>query len=177
MTSERKVILYIAMSLDGYIATENGDIGFLSMVEQEGIDYGYAEFIRTIDTVIMGRKTYDKVLSLGIEFPHSDKETYVITRTAKTDIGSIRFYSGSLINLVAKLKAGKGKNIYCDGGAEIVTLLLSENLIDEFYISIIPVLLGKGILLFKTGRPELKLILKSTRQFEKGLVQLHYVRM
>lgn len=176
MNMERKVILYIAMSLDGYIAKKDDDLGFLSMVEKEGEDYGYNDFVSTVDAVIVGRKTYDKVLSMGFDFPHSNKDAYIITRTARDPIGSVKFYTGSLPALVAELKAQKGKHIFVDGGAEIVHELLKENLIDEFYISIIPILLGDGISLFKDERPELKLKLMSVKQFETGLVQLHYLK-
>ncbi|MEI7504924.1 MAG: dihydrofolate reductase, partial [Paludibacter sp.] len=75
MISNRKVILYIAMSLDGYIAKPNDDLSFLSMVQQEGEDYGYTDFVNTVDTVIMGRKTYDWVMTQVPEFPHNDKAT------------------------------------------------------------------------------------------------------
>lgn len=173
---ERKVILYIATSLDGYIAKPNDDIGFLSIVEQEGQDYGYGNFIKSIDTVIVGRKTYDKILSMGYDFPHADKDAYIITRISKPSIGSVKFYTGNLKELVDKLKTKKGKNIYCDGGAEIANELMKENLIDEFIISVLPILVGDGTKLFKDGRPEQKLELISTQQFEKGLVQLHYKR-
>ena len=173
----RKVILYIATSLDGYIAKPNDDLDFLSIVEQKGQDYGYADFVKTIDTVIVGRKTYDKVISMGYNYPHADKETYVITRTSQPSIGSVNFYTGNLKELVEKLKTKKGKNIYCDGGAEIANELMKENLIDEYIISVIPILLGNGTKLFKDGRPELKLKLVSTQQFDKGLVQLHYKRI
>jgi len=171
---DRKVILYIASTLDGYIAKPNDDLGFLSIVEQEGQDYGYMEFVKTVDTVIVGRKTYDKVLSMDFDFPHADKDAYVITRTARPDIGSVKFYTGDLQTLIVKLKAEKGKNIFCDGGAEIVNELLKDNLIDEFIISVIPILVGNGTKLFIDGRPEQKLELISTKQFEKGLAQLHY---
>ena len=173
----RKLVLYIAMSLDSYIAKHNDDLGFLSIVEQEGEDYGYNAFLKTIDTVIVGRKTYDKISSMGIEFPHSDKDTYVITRTPRPNIGSIKFYNGQLTDLVQDLKSSHGQNIYCDGGAEIVHELLSYNLIDEFIISVIPILLGEGIKLFKDGRPEQHLKLVSTTSFEKGLIQLHYKKI
>ncbi len=176
MKSERKVILYIAMSLDGYIAKSNDDLDFLSIVEQEGQDYGYADFVKTVDAVIVGRKTYDKVISMGYGFAHNDKDVYIITRTPRPSIGSVKFYTNSIQDLVAKLKSGQGKNIFVDGGAEIVNELLKGNLIDEFYISVIPFLLGEGISLFKDGRPALKVKLISTKQFDKGLVQLHYVR-
>ncbi len=172
----RKVILYIATSLDGYIAQPNDDLSFLSMVEQEGQDYGYTDFIKTVDAVIVGRKTYDKVISLGFDFPHADKDTYIITRTARPAIGFVKFYTGDLKSLVKKLTSERGKNIYCDGGAEIVNELLKDDLIDEFIISVIPILLGNGTKLFEDGRPELKLELVSVKSFEKGLTQLHYKR-
>ncbi|WP_306350246.1 dihydrofolate reductase family protein [Flavobacterium sp. '19STA2R22 D10 B1'] len=173
----RKVVLYIAMSLDGFIAKNDGNLDFLSAVEKEGEDYGYAAFNETIDCVIVGRKTYDKVLSMGYDFHHADKESYIITRTARPSIGTVHFYTDNLYDLVARLKSTEGKNIFVDGGAEIVNELMKENLIDEFVISIIPVFLGNGISLFKEGRPEVALKLIDTKSFDKGLVQLHYVKI
>ena len=172
----RKVILYIATSLDGYIAQPNDDLSFLSIVEQEGQDYGYADFVKTVDTVIVGRKTYDKVISMGFDFPHADKDAYIITRTPRPSIGSVKFYTEDLKSLVDKLKSENGKNIFCDGGAEIVNELLKDDLIDEFIISVIPILVGNGTKLFKDGRPEKKLELVSVKSFDKGLTQLHYKR-
>lgn len=176
MATDRKVILYIATSLDGYIAKPNDDLGFLSIVEQGGQDYGYADFVSTVDAVIVGRKTYDKVISMGFDFPHADKDAYIITRTPRPTIGSVKFYTGDLKALVDKLKSENGKNIFCDGGAEIVNQLLQYDLIDEFIISVIPILVGNGTKLWNDGRPEQKLELVSTKQFEKGLTQLHYRR-
>jgi dihydrofolate reductase len=172
----RKVVLYIAMSLDGYIAKPNDDLSFLSIVEQEGQDYGYEEFIKSVDAVIVGRKTYDKVISMGFGFPHTDKDTYIITRTQRPAIGSVKFYTGNLKTLIKKLKSENGKNIFCDGGAEIVNELLKQDLFDELIISIIPILVGDGTKLFNDGRPEQKLEFTSVRSFEKGLTQLHYKR-
>lgn len=176
MTTDRKVILYIATSLDGYIAQPNDDLSFLSIAEQEGQDYGYADFIKSVDAVIVGRKTYDKVISMGFDFPHADKDAYIITRTPKPNIGSVKFYTGDLKSLVNRLKLETGKNIFCDGGAEIVNELLKDNLIDEFIISVIPILVGNGTKLFKDGRPVQKLELISVKSFDKGLTQLHYKR-
>lgn len=172
--SRRKVILYIATSLDGYIAAPGGDLNFLGMVAKEGEDYGYAEFVKTVDTVIMGRKTYDSVLAMGYDYPHADKESYIITRTVRPSIGNIRFYTGTLKELVLQLKAGPGKNIYCDGGAEVVNMLEQDDLIDEYIISVIPVMLGGGTRLFANGRSEMALELISSRSYPSGLVQLHY---
>lgn len=176
MEQHRKVILYIAMSVDGYIAKLDDDLAFLSIVEQEGQDYGYFDFLETVDTVIMGRKTYSKVLAMGYEAPHNDKDTYIITRTPQPNIGNIKFYTNGLKELITSLKQAQGANIFIDGGAEIVHELLKDNLIDEFYISIIPILLGEGIALFKGGRQESHLKLVEATSFEKGLVQLHYAR-
>lgn len=172
----RKVILYIATSLDGYISKPNDDLSFLSIVEQEGQDYGYADFVKTVDAVIVGRKTYDKVISMGFEFPHADKDAYIITRTPRPNIGNVKFYAGDLKSLVDRLKSESGKNIFCDGGAEIVNELLKSELIDEFIISVIPILVGNGTKLFKDSRPEQKLELVSVKSFDKGLTQLHYKR-
>jgi dihydrofolate reductase len=176
MSLERKVILYISMSLDGYIAKPNGDIDFLTIAKQPGEDYGYNEFIKTIDTIIIGRKSIDKVHSLGFEYPHKEKEVYIVSRAPKTGNGPFKYYAGDLKDLIISLKSAKGKHIYCDGGAEIVNELLRDNLIEEFVISVIPVILGDGIPLFKTGIPELTLRLINSRHFEKGVVQLHYIR-
>jgi dihydrofolate reductase len=177
MTLQRKLILYIAMSLDGYIANTNEAIDFLSIVEKAGEDYGYYEFIRTIDTIIIGRKTFDKVRSMGFEYPHKDKDVYIISRTPRPGTGNFRYYTENLGELIKRLKGEEGKNIFCDGGAEIVNELLRDNSFDEFIISVIPVMLGSGIPLFKNGRPELKLKLMGSTQFDTGLVQLHYIRI
>lgn len=162
------------MSLDCYIAGADDDMSFLSLVEKKGEDYGYSEFISTIDTVIMGRRTYDWIISMVPEFPHKDIKTYILTSGQRQEIGNCEFYSGDLNKLITELKAKPGLNIFCDGGAETVHSLLRLELIDELIISVIPVLLGKGIKLFKPDEPEQRLEFLSVRHFESGLVQLHY---
>ena len=174
----RTLSLYIATSLDGYIATPNDDLSFLKLVEKEGEDYGYAKFTSTIDTIILGRKTYDWVLKeIGAShYDNGERNVYVITRTERPDVGKTKFYTGDLTELVRQLKSENGKNIYCDGGAEIVNELLKNDLIDELIISVVPVLVGNGIRLFKDGRPEQQLELVNTKTFDTGLTQLHYRR-
>lgn len=174
MTADRKIILYIATSLDGYIAKPHDDLSFLNIVAKEGEDYGYNNFMQIIDTVILGRKTYDWVMKQVPDFPHADKTTYIITRTSRPSIGKTHFYSGNLKDLVLQLKKEPGKNIFIDGGAEIVNELLKYKLIDDFIISLIPILLGNGTRLFKDGAPEQELILINVNKFDTGLVQLHY---
>lgn len=171
----RKVIVYIAVSLDGYIAQEDGNIDWLSMVEVPGEDYGYATFYETIDTVVMGRKTYEKVLSFGIPYPHSQKQNYIISKTLSGSTNqSIVFFNGDVKTLVTDLKQQDGKNIFIDGGAQLVQSLLKEKLIDNIIISTIPVLLGCGIRLFNGELPFQNLQLLSTKTFDSGLVQVHY---
>jgi dihydrofolate reductase len=174
----RKLSLFIATSLDGYIAKPNDDLSFLKLVEKEGEDYGYAAFTSTIDTIIIGRKTYDYVVKeIGSShYDNGDRDVYVITRTERPDDGKIKFYTGDLTELVHQLKSKNGKNIYCDGGAEIINELLKNDLIDEFIISVIPILLGGGTKLFKDGRPEQLLELVTAKTFDTGLTQLHYKR-
>jgi dihydrofolate reductase len=174
----RKVSLFIATSLDGYIAKPNNDLSFLKIVEKEGEDYGYTEFTENIDTLIIGRKTYDYVLKeLGpSHYDNGKRDVYVITRTEKPNVGRTTFYTGNLTDLVKQLQSKNGKNIYCDGGSEIINELLKNDLVDEFIISVVPVLLGNGTKLFKHGRPEQELQFVSAKTYDTGLTQLYYKR-
>ena len=174
----RKISLFIATSLDGYIAKPNDDLSFLKLVEKEGEDYGYAEFTDTIDTLIIGRKTYDYVVKeIGPSYyDNGQRDVYVITRTKRPQSGRTIFYTGNIVELVRQLKSEQGKNIYCDGGAEVINELLKHDLVDEFIISVIPILLGNGTRLFKDGRPEQMLECIEVKTFETGLTQLHYKR-
>tara|TARA_R110002051_G_scaffold210312_1_gene275910 strand:- start:588 stop:1127 length:540 start_codon:yes stop_codon:yes gene_type:complete len=174
----RKIKLFIATSLDGFIAQPNDDLSFLKLVEKEEEDYGYAAFTSTIDTIIIGRKTYDYVVKeIGAShYDNGERDVYVITRTERPDNGRIKFHTGNLKELVTKLKSEEGKDIYCDGGAEVVNELLKNDLIDELTISIVPILVGNGTRLFKEGRPEQLLEFVSAKTFETGLTQLYYKR-
>ncbi|MEN6453948.1 MAG: dihydrofolate reductase family protein [Prolixibacteraceae bacterium] len=174
----RKLSLFIAMSLDGYIAKPNDDLSFLKLVEKEGEDYGYTKFTETIDTLIIGRRTYDYVFKeIGsAHYDNGQRDVYVITRTERPRAGRTIFYTGSIAGLVKRLKSENGKNIYCDGGAEIINELLKSDLVDEFIISVVPVLLGDGTRLFNSGRPEQILEFVIAKTFDTGLVQLHYRR-
>ena len=109
----RTVSIFIATSLDGYIAKPNDDLSFLKIVEKEGEDYGYARFTSTIDTLILGRKTYDWVLKeIGsAHYDNGERDVYVITRTARPAVGKTQFFAGNPGDLVRRLKAKKGKNI------------------------------------------------------------------
>lgn len=173
-TPKGKTILYIASSLDGFIAGANDDLSFLSLVEQEGEDYGYQSFYANVDAVVLGRRTYEKVIELGVPAPHAEKETYVITKTPKPAVGNTHFFTGNVTELIARLRDEEGKTIFVDGGSQMVALLRQQFLLDEMVVSIIPILLGKGIPLFAENLPNQKLELLQCQSFPKGLVQLRY---
>ncbi len=175
---KRKLVLYISMSLDGYLATKDDDLSWLSIVEREGEDYGYTAFNESVDTYIVGRATYDVVLKLtGGTFPPAEQhKCYVITRQERASENGVTFYNGDLETLIHQLKSENGKNIYCDGGGQIVKLLMEKNLIDEYRVAIVPIILGEGKRLFLGGTPRIDLEALPSKQYVSGLVHLHYVK-
>lgn len=170
----RKVILYIAMSLDGYIAKPNDDLSFLSIIEKEGEDYGYQQFEDSIDVVVMGRKTYNWIIQNVDEEVYSGKKIYVLTKSKESSPPNVTFFWGDLKDLVRDLKNEGGRDIFCVGGAEVVTGFFASELIEEIYISVVPILLGEGKRLFRKGIPEQNLRLVDSKSFDTGLVELHY---
>ncbi len=170
-----KLILYIAMSSDGFIAGENDSLDFLSTYQVEGEDYGYYSFIRSIETVIVGRRTYETVIGMGYPY-HEDKKVYVITSSSKdSDNEKLIYFNGDVKNMVKELKISQTGHIYCDGGALLVKSLLEENLIDEMVLSIIPVQLNNGTLLFEEGIIPDDFELKKKTVYPTGLIQFCYV--
>lgn len=172
--NNRKVLLFIATSLDGYIADQKGSIDFLKLVEKNGEDYGYADFFSTVDVVVLGRKTWDTILSLNIPQPYEGKKVYIISKSRQGSEGNAGYYGEDLTTLIRELKDEKGLNIFVDGGSQVINSLLKEHMIDRMIISIIPVLLGDGIPLFRTGFPLQNLRLIQSKNFPSGLVQLEY---
>lgn len=124
----------------------------------------------------MDVKAYDWVKNnIGTShYDNGDRDVYVISRTPQPNVGRTIFYSKDLKNIIRKLKSESGKNIYCDGGAEIINSLLKEDIIDEMTISIVPILLGNGVRLFQDNRSEQNLEFISSKSFDMGLIQLHY---
>lgn len=173
MNMKRKCILYIAASLDGYIADENGNIDWLYEVKGDGGDNGYSQFESTVDTVIMGKKSYDQILTFG-DWPYKGKRCYVFTHTEQGENEYVEFVSGSVKAFMNELTNKEGSNIWILGGAELIDLFIKEKLIDEFIIAVIPMILGKGIALFKDNNPKTALSVKEIKTFGE-IVQLHYV--
>ncbi len=173
---ERKTILYIATSLDGYIAGPGDNLDFLSLGSLEGEDYGYKAFEETVDTMIMGRRTYEWVMRQLEKYPFSHLETYVLTSEHIPNSQHPIYYNGEISSLVANLKSKPGKHIFVNGGAKLITAMMHQNLIDEYIIFIFPILLGDGTRLFRSGRPEEHLKLVDTHAYQKGIVKVHYVK-
>ncbi len=173
MEMNRKLIVFIATSLDGFIAREDESLDWLFKVEGEG-DNGYSDFYETVDTILMGRKTYDWVMKHeNGKFPYENKECYVFSRTVHEHTNNVTFVQEDPVSLVGKLKRKKGDNIWLVGGGELIHSFLKEKLIDELIVTIAPVLIGTGIRLFKEGDFELELKLKNSKRFNQ-FVELHY---
>jgi len=162
-----KVLVYIASSLDGYIARENGEIDWLP----ETTESGYDAFYKSVDTVIMGKTTYDQVLTFG-EYPYKDKKSFVFTSSTQNKDENIEFVS-DVEKFVKDGFPGAGENIWLVGGAQIIASFLNQGAIDEIIISVIPILLGKGIPLFKNIENETKLEFVKTVKYDQ-LVDLYY---
>ncbi|MGR9543800.1 dihydrofolate reductase family protein [Priestia megaterium] len=168
---KKKIVVYIAASLDGYIARENGEIDWLESIEGEG-DNGYEAFYQTCDAVVMGKATYDHVVKLTPEFPYLGKKCYVFSRSAQGKDQYVEFINESVALFLNNLSQ-ETKKIWLVGGADILADFLTAKRVDEFIISVIPVLLGAGIPLFKRGIPEMNLKLTDIKQYGQ-IAQLYY---
>ena len=168
----RKVILGLGISLDGYIARPDGAVDFLFMPK----DYSMGPFFKSIDTALMGRKTYDVALKMGGGFG-GPMVSYVFSRTLPAgERDGVIFTSGSPASVVGQLRKRRGKHIWMMGGGELVRDFLKADLVDELYIGVVPVLLGEGIPLFPAGFPQRNFALVKNETFSKGLIALTYKR-
>jgi dihydrofolate reductase len=166
--------VFIASSLDGFIARPDGAIDWLSIVETPGEDYGYARFFAGVDALILGRRTYDTALGFSA-WPYDGKRCVVFTHDPPPGRHGESFHAGPAAPLLAQLHEAGVRRAYVDGGA-LIRSFLREDLIDDITLSIVPVLLGGGIRLFDTSVPELRLRLTDSRAFASGLVQVRYER-
>lgn len=173
MDERRKIVLFIAASLDGYIATEEDSLDWLFKVEGEG-DNGYSEFIETVDTILIGRRTYDWLMDKESgNFPYKHQKCYVFSRTLAGKNENVEFVNDDIASFARKLKETEGKNIWIVGGGDLLHYFIKEKLVDEFIITIAPVIIGRGIPLFKEIDFELELRLKDIRRYNQ-FAELHY---
>ena len=191
-----EVILYVAASVDGYIARPDGSVDWLDDLPQPGAelepgsklepaggqvedeDYGYGEFIAGVGVVLMGRVTYEQILSFGVDYPYPGTSGYVFSRNrAGEQDDNVRFVAGDDISgLVARLKVEQDKNLWLVGGGQLVREFLRLDLIDRIELFILPVILGEGIPLFPPATPQRDLTLTDCRAYATGMARLTYRR-
>ena len=172
----KKIILYIASSLNGKIARRDGSVDWLEKLPiPEGTDHGYADFYDSIDTTIQGGKTYRQIIGWDIEFPYIGKTNYVITRNQNLENnGHVEFITEKPVEFFQNLKMQDGKNIWLIGGGQINTLFLNAGLIDEIRVFIMPIVLPDGIELFEMLPDDKMVELKETKKYNSGAVELVY---
>ena len=175
MTKRRKVIVHIAASADGYIARPDGDLEWLTSRPAPKGFYGMGAFMKSIDTMLLGRKTYEVSRRLGA-FDSKRGRTVVFSRqAAPADAPSgLEFVKGAIGTFVSSLREQPGKDIWLMGGGDLIASFLDEHAIDEFVISVVPVFIGDGIPLIARRHRNVPLELRSVERFEDGLVQLRY---
>lgn len=169
---KRKVILYISQSLDGFIADSKGNVDWVLGNDKEYVsNYGYENFISEIDTVILGYNTYIQIKNdlSPSNWIYEDLKSYVLTSKKIKDTSNIKYVNMNIKELINRLQQEKGKNIWICGGANIVNQCVKEDLIDEYQITTVPVILGNGTRLFEKNNKRIKLELKDTKE-ENGLI-------
>lgn len=172
-----QIKLYIAATLDGFIAREDGSLDWLDALPNSNqVDHGYTAFYDTIGTVVMGRSTYEAILSFDVDYPYAECATFVVTtnesyppQTANT----------AIINELnpanfERIKATSQKDVWVVGGGQLITAFLNHRQIDELILCLVPIVLGKGIPLFPNQPLETNFELIETVAFETGIVNLRY---
>lgn len=166
----RKLVVFIATSFDGYIAASDGGIDWLFT----DADYGYSAFYDRIDAVLMGRQTFDQILTFG-DYPYVGKENYVFTsKPSGLSHEHAPFVSGDVGGFLRSLREKPGRDIWLVGGARLIEQFVEQGLVDEWVISVHPILLGGGVRLFSGSFSLIPLELQSVQRYASGLVQLHY---
>ena len=175
MTQQRKIIVHIATSADGYIARPDGNLDWLTSRPAPKGFYGMPEFTRSVDAKLVGRKTFDLSIEMGAPFSASDRH-YVFSRQpppASVPAG-VEFVSQSIGAFAERLRGEPGKNIWMMGGGELIASFLDDNAIDEFIITVVPIFIGEGIPLIAPRHRDVPLKLRSVKPFPDGVVQVHY---
>jgi dihydrofolate reductase len=169
----RKIISYIAASVDGKIAGPEDDLSWLDAFNSPDNDYGYQDFLDTIDTTLMGNSTYQQILKS--DFPYKNKVNFVFTQhQPEKDAEYVTFVTREHLQFVQNLKEQEGKNIWLIGGGKMNSFFLKNNLLDEMILFVIPVFLGEGIPLFETVGLVKKFELLKSRGYPNGVMELNY---
>lgn len=176
----KRIKLYTSLSLDGFIARPDGKLDWLENFENaSGTDYGYEQFLSGIDTLIMGRKTYDAIISYGIKWPYEHCITFIVTKNPEYQVKTENTFvlSGNVIEQITMMKSGEGKDIWLVGGGKINSYLLNYALIDDMILSVVPVIIGEGLPLFPDKPTESLFKFVESIDYEPGIVNLIYSKI
>jgi dihydrofolate reductase len=180
MKVPRKIIVYVATSADGYIARPDGDVEWLNR-RPRTLDYGLRALYRTIDTILLGRKTYDFALAYskrtgkkGGIFDASLANYVFASKPPKEKLPGAEFVSEPVKDFARRLRSAPGKNIWMMGGGELIASFLDAGELDEFDIHVIPTFIGEGIPLVAPRHRDVALRLRSARKYPDGVVRMRY---
>ena len=174
-----KTTLYIATTLDGKIARKDGSLDWLfALANPNQIDHGYAGFLKTIGTTIMGKNTYNEILGFGVEWPYKGMDSYIATTNKEFQATTPETYiiSSSIADHINILKGQSQKDIWLIGGGQLITYFLNNDLLDRMILTLIPTIIGEGIPLFPDIAKETTWTLTNVERFETGVVNLTYDR-
>lgn len=165
-----KVVLFIATSLDGYIASPDGTVDWLF----HDADYGYTEFMASIEAVVMGRKTWEQAKTFE-DVPFAGKQVFVFSSTlAPSTDNRVHHVQGDVDSVVPVIRQGLQKDLWLVGGGSLVGQFIAHRLIDEFRLFVHPIILGTGIPLFLDHAHRSDLTFEGSQAFSSGLVELRY---
>jgi len=176
MKKRRKIIFYVATSADSFIARPDGDVAWLDRPQPKG-NYGMSEFVKRIDTILWGRKTYDKVIEMGMKTAGFGPKvkSYVFSRQPQGSLlPGFEWAKEPVKAFAERLRAQPGKDIWMMGGGRLTASFLDEGEIDEFSLHVIPILIGEGIPLVQPRHRSIHLKLLASKKFPDGVVNLHY---
>jgi len=176
--ADRRIIVYIATSADGFIARKDGGIDWLDRPHPKG-SYGMGDFFKSVDTILWGRRTFDEAVSRGgVGGPgnfSAKTRNYVFTHTPPVKaVKGIEFVDEPVSAFASRLRAQSGKDIWIMGGGGIIASFLDAGEVDDFIIHVIPTFIGEGVPLIAPARRSVPLKLESTQAYEDGVVRLHY---
>jgi len=174
MIERGKITCYIAMSLDGYIAREDGNVDWLPAIRDDE-DYGYYDFLSTIDGIVVGNSTYEQFIK-GQAYPFGNRPCYVFSYEEEESSGNVQYIRSPIAEFVNSLHERENENLWLMGGATIIAGFMVADAVDELIVTILPIVLGNGIPLFIPGIPESIWKLKGTSVYPHGIVQLKYVK-
>ncbi|MGV3619313.1 MAG: dihydrofolate reductase family protein [Archangium sp.] len=166
------VVFHIATSVDGFIAGPGGAVDRFSYSGHHVTEYVAA--LANYSAVVMGRRTYQFGLDMGVSDPYPHLETFVFSRTLSSPNPRVTVVSGDVAPTLRKLREKEGKGVYLAGGGELAGQALAAGLVDELIIKVNPIVLGEGVPLFGKGTPFTSLELRSTKTHSSGVAVLHY---